>query len=139
MLRSVAFSSSSMNTPRFTPTATQRPVASPVAQTQRSGLQLFDQLKIFDRLRILPTELTIRSIYWGSFRTLRTELNNILDSHGSTPIALLSPEERMKHQTILQPLSKIKREILDLINTIPLELRSKSTQTIFAILNTMDF
>jgi hypothetical protein len=38
MLRSVAFSSSSMNTPRFTPPTTQLEVTSPpTAQTQRSG------------------------------------------------------------------------------------------------------
>ena len=139
MLRSVAFSSSSMNTPRFTPPTTQVEAKSPpTAQTQRSGLQLFDPLKLFDRLRILPKERRIISMYLGSYRILRTELKNIQESHGSTPIQLLSQEERTRYLHFAHALGEVKRQILSTISTIPLDLRSKNTQIIFDILNSLD-
>jgi hypothetical protein len=57
MLQSIALSSPLPTTNRFTPTATQKPVASPIAQTQRSGTKI-DLGKILSYFN--PVSLSIR-------------------------------------------------------------------------------
>ena len=134
MLRSVAFSSSSMNTPRFTPPTTKVEAKSPpVAQAQRSGFNLFE------RLRILPKEQRILSMYWGSYRILRKEFKRIQEQHGSTPIELLSAEERMRYLYFARSLGEVKNRILSEIHAIPRRSWTKSINTIVETLDLVSY
>ena len=70
MLQSIALSSPLPTTNRFTPTATQKPVASPIAQTQRSGrkidlgkiLSYFNPVSLWIRLERELTRLRLSSL-----------------------------------------------------------------------------
>jgi hypothetical protein len=72
MLQSIALSSPLPTTNRFTPTATQKPVASPIAQTQRSGrkidlgkgkiLSYFNPVSLWIRLERQLTRLRLSSL-----------------------------------------------------------------------------
>jgi hypothetical protein len=125
MLRSVAFSSSSMNTPRFTPTVTQVEAKSPpTAQTQRSGNIITPE----SILGTFQTSLGVRELkillrFGVQLSFLEARLNAITNRHTFGDYGELQLEQVPAFKRLTVQIAEVTGIIRERIISIPQENR----------------
>jgi hypothetical protein len=125
MLQSIALSSPLPTTNRFTPTATQRPGASPVAQAQRSGRSL-NPITILNRFNpvLLWRELDVL-LCCVRLSSLDNKVRQIKELYRKGHYGYLSLENVHDYRDTQTGIIRIRDRIRATIASIPKQYRSR--------------